>query len=83
MGLVLWRIALILGGLFVLAATQQANQPGTFLGFYPFDSAARVGFNLGHAAFVGLGLWFLYAGVTGRRIRRRRVVPVTDDAAPR
>lgn len=62
-----WRIALVLGGAFLLVANSSGGAEGTFLGFYPLTNAETMGFNLSKFAIAGLALWFIYRGIRPRQ----------------
>jgi len=62
-----WRIALVLGGVFLLVANSSGGGEGTFLGFYPLTNAESIGFNLSKFAIAVLALWFIYRGIRPRQ----------------
>jgi hypothetical protein len=62
---ILWRIALIVGGVFLLVANSMGDD--TFLGFYPPTSASAIGFDISKALIAWLALWFIYRGIRPRR----------------
>lgn len=61
------RIALVVGGLFLLVANNSGGGDGTFLGFYPLASSEMVGYNISKLAIAALALWIIYRGVRPRR----------------
>ena len=71
MGLLVKRALIVLGGALLLYANNGMGPDGTFLGFYPFDSGERLGYNLSKAAIMILALWIIARGF-GIRFRRDR-----------
>lgn len=64
---VLWRIALIVGGAFLLLANSLGGEDGTFLALYPPASAERIGFDVAKLAVAALALWLIYRGIRPKR----------------
>jgi len=67
----LWvkRTLVVLAGIVLLWSNLSSAPEGTFLGFFPFDSAERLGANMAHVALTVLALWIILRGF-GIRLRR-------------
>jgi hypothetical protein len=67
--LLLKRVLVVLGGALLLYANNAKGPEGTFLGFYSFNSAERLGYNVSKAAIAFLALGIITRGF-GIRFRR-------------
>ena len=70
------RIAAILVAAFIIAANNLQQGEGTTLGFYPLDSAERLGFDIAKGAIDVVAFFIVYRGfrTTGQR---KKVEPST------
>lgn len=60
--MIVWRIARILGGVF-LAFANSSGEDGTFLGFLPPDSPGRIGWDIAKLLLYWLAGWLIYRAV--------------------
>jgi hypothetical protein len=74
---ILWRVALVGGGAFLLVANSMGGGEGTLLGFYPPATAEMIGFDISKIAIAALALWFIYRGIRPRRVTLPPVPPNT------
>lgn len=57
------RIALVLGGLFILFGNSSGGADGTLLGFYLPNTPQRIGFDLAKGAIAAVALYAIYRGI--------------------